>query len=272
MELAAGQLPLLWFSLPLVGAAAGLLGGLFGIGGGLVIIPALLLLIGQAYGHEALHLFKLASLMTSVVVAVPATLRQVHNRLVVRSLLLSILPLGCAGVLIGVALGSLFQAERTRLLAQLFGGFMIAVAASQYLPLQAAVPHVRATPCGGWWRVGAVVGFPAGVISGLLGVAGGVWAVPAQSTLLGVNLRNAIANSTAMIVMLATLAAGLQALVVSHSPALRVIDACWLALWLSPGALVGGWFGAHLMSKIPVAQLRIGFHAVMIITGLRLLI
>ncbi|MBW7903986.1 MAG: sulfite exporter TauE/SafE family protein [Phycisphaerae bacterium] len=259
--------------LPLVGALAGLLGGMFGIGGGLVMIPALLLILGPRYGPDSLHLYKLASLASSVVVSIPATMRQARARAIVAPMLRGIIPLGIAGVAAGVVLAGLFSKENTHWLARLFGVFMIAAVALQATMAPSANGdggRVSSCPTAArWLRFGLIVGLPAGVIAGLLGVAGGVWAVPAQSHIFGVRVRYAIANSTAMIIGVAGAAVGFQSLAVAGL-GLDPVDGLWLGLWLAPGAVVGGWWGAVLSHRLPVAWLRYLFYGVLVVTGLRL--
>lgn len=262
--------------LPTIGLCAGVLGGLFGVGGGLIMIPAMLLLLGEAFGPGSLHLFKLASLISSVVVSVPAALRQAQHGALVPRLLVGLLPLGVVGVAAGTALASLFQHEQTRNLERVFGGFLIAVALFNLVRARFRDDAIesRRSACPvprRWATYGSLVGLPAGLISGLLGIAGGVWAVPTLHDLLGMRLRAAIANSTAMIVGLAAAAALAQNVAVARMSDLDARDGWWLALWLAPGALVGGWCGAALSHRLPVPRLRDAFQVVLILAGLRLL-
>ncbi len=263
--------------LPLLGVAAGVFGGLFGVGGGLVMIPAMLLVFGSEFGPNSIHLYKLASLVSSVVVAVPATARQIRARALVPRMLVGIVPLGSIGVIVGVVLASYLSGERAHYLGRIFGAFMILVVAAQLLQRRwMASRESSLRPYGPvpsrWMLIGSVVGLPAGFISGVLGIAGGVWAVPAQNVLLAVGLRSAIANSTAMIVFLAAIASVVQSVAVSRMDGVAVVTGWYLALWLGPGALVGGWCGAALSHRIPVAVLRDAFYAIIVITGIRLLV
>lgn len=271
---AAGTGAATWLALPLVGLAGGMLGGMFGVGGGLVMIPAMLLLLGRDYGSDALHLFKLASLVSSVVVSIPAAVRQGRAGMIVPPILVAMIPLGIAGVIVGVGLASLFQREQTHVLARIFGAFMIAVAlAGLRMPAGTAdaAGSVRSSPSvRRRMTFGLMVGLPSGLIAGLLGVAGGVWAVPALNAGLGVRLRYAIANSTGLIVVLAAAAAAAQSIAVARMPALAVGEGWRLAFWLAPGALVGGWLGASLSLATPVRRLRAAFYALVAVMGARL--
>ena len=124
MMLAVAQLePMQIVLLPLVGLLCGVVGGLFGLGGGLVLIPVLLLMLGTTYGPGSLHVYKLAALLMSVVLSVPATVRQVRVRAVVPGILTGVVPFAICGAVAGVLLAGVFSHERSAVLARVFGGF-----------------------------------------------------------------------------------------------------------------------------------------------------
>jgi len=274
LALSGGQTSLL----VAIGALAGLLGGMLGIGGGLVMIPALLLLLGaDAFGVGSLHVYKQAALAAAVVLSIPAAIRHCRARAVNFRLLPAIVLCACGGALGGVWLGSLFAAETTHVLRRIFGGFMIvsvmvdmaqgrrrSLAEGSDIDADKPPPRPNSLACG------ALVGAPAGLISGLLGVGGGIWAVPAQHALFHIPLRNAIGASTAMIVALAPLAAWMQSVAVSRMPGLNVTDGWRLAAILAPGAAVGGWIGGRLTHVTPLASLKIVFQVLLVVAGLKL--
>lgn len=260
----------------LIGATAGLLGGLLGIGGGLVMIPAMLLILGDHFGPDSLHLYKLAAISTSIVLSIPAATRHGRAGAIVYRILPGILPAAAVGVIVGVVGASYFSGGHTHVLKQVFGGFLeLVVAFNVYQGWRNArggailcescpIPTRRRL-------IGAVVGLPSGLLAGLLGIGGGVWAVPSQHLMLGVRLRNAIANSSLMIVVVATITAATQSIAVARMPGLDFVDGWWLALWLAPGALIGGWCGADLTHRLPTRWLRHAFHALLAVTGVRLM-
>ncbi|MFQ5805300.1 MAG: sulfite exporter TauE/SafE family protein [Phycisphaerae bacterium] len=269
-------------TLLVIGGGAGVLGGLLGIGGGLVMIPAMVLLFDdfgdQVYGRNSLHLYKLAALATAAVLSIPAVRQHARAGAIVPAMLKGMIPFGLVGVVLGVGLGRLFADEYTAILRRAFGVFMLlSVVANvwQRRGRRRADSHGRdSCPSPNrWGRIGAVVGLPAGVIAGLLGVGGGIWAVPAQNYLLGVRLPNAIANSAGMIVGLAAGATVVQSLAIAHlhDAQVPVWQGFWLAVWLAPGAIIGGWFGAKLTHRLPAEWLRNVFHVLLILTGLRLI-
>jgi uncharacterized protein len=266
------------FELVLIGAAAGVLGGLLGIGGGIIMIPALTLIFADKFGPDSFHAYNLAAISTAFVLSIPAAIRYARAGVVVGPLLRSIIPLALLGIVAGVLVGAGMTGERTRLLKQIFGGcleFAVVVNLIEERLARTGEPHLFPT-CPTprrWAKIGFLVGLPSGFIAGLLGVGGGIWAVPSQTLLLGIRLRNAIATSMVMIVpvaLAASLAMTLKLARLPHDPPLHRV-AWGLTLCLAPGALVGGWCGASLMQRLPVRLLRYVFYVLLALTGLRLL-
>ncbi|MBN2448378.1 MAG: sulfite exporter TauE/SafE family protein [Phycisphaerae bacterium] len=263
-----------------IGLGAGLVGGMLGVGGGIVMIPAMWFVLGdQKFGPESFHLFKLGAIATSAVLSVPAIMRHRRAGAIVPSIARGMIPLALVGVLLGVALSSLFVREQTLLLRRIFGGFLELVAALNLYQSWAQAGDERSLRdhCPVGWRArvyGPLAGFPAGVIAGLLGIGGGVWAVPAQRMALGVRLRNAIANSAVVILPVSITTALMQSVAISRMTTLQ--DGAWpgflLAACLAPGAMLGAWRGAGLTHRLPVRQLRVAFQVLLAIAGLRLML
>lgn len=270
--------PLQVTELAAVGLAAGVLGGLLGVGGGLVMIPAMALLLGDAFGPGSFHLYKLAAITTSVVLSIPATLRHLRARAIISAMLRSTLPLAVIGVAVGVALSSspLFVVEQTRNLRRAFGVFLEIVVVIQVLM---QILTMRGDPAltdrcplpTRRWLHGLVVGLPTGLIAGFLGIGGGVWAVPAQAVLFGIRLRHAIANSSLMIIFVAGATVIVQSLALSRMPGLSPAAAWWLTLILAPTAIGGGWLGAGLTHRISTTWLRLVFNGLLALTGIQLM-
>lgn len=261
-----------------IGVLAGVAGGLFGVGGGIIMIPALELLFADAYGPDSFHAYNLASITTAMVLSIPASVRQFRARAVVRSILPALTPAALVGVFGGVALGMVLVGDLTPWLKRVFGGFLelvVAISVFQEWRARQGEPHLFHT-CPtrrrGTW-IALVAGAPAGVIAGLLGVGGGIWAVPAMTLVLGVRLRNAIATSTVLIVYVAAVTSATMSAALARVPAevSLVGKAWWIALWLAPGALLGGWLGAGWMHRLPVRWLRYAFLVLLAVTGVRLM-
>ena len=189
-----------------------------------------------------------------------------------------LLPLALVGVIGGVLVAGTLVGQHTHTLKQIFGGFLefvVVVSAFQEWRAARGEPHLcNACPLPTRRTlIGLLVGLPSGFIAGLLGVGGGIWAVPAQSLLLGIRIRNAIATSTVMIIAIAiatSIGMTIRLALRPNSPPLHHV-AWWIALWLAPGAIAGGWCGAGLTHRLPVRLLRYIFQALLAVTGLKLI-
>lgn len=264
-----------------VGLGAGLLGGALGVGGGVLMIPAMVILLGeQAYGPNTFHLYKLAAITTSIVLSIPAIVRHARARAIVPHVLPGLIGGAALGVIGGVALAATFVGGYADVLRRMFGGFLELVVLSSILQEWQQRRHgerVMNATCpvpGRWAYFGGVVGVPSGFIGGLLGVGGGVWAVPAQRLFFNYAIRPAIANSACMVAGVAlTTSVGLCIQIGAlHDPRLSPTAGLWLSLWLAPGAVLGGWLGATLTHRLPVRTLRYAFDGLLVLTGLRLLL
>lgn len=264
-----------WAALPAIGLVAGILGGLLGIGGGLVIIPALLLLLGQPFGAGSLHIFKIAALATAITLSIPAARQHLRARAVVTSMLPALESFGILGVIAGVLVAAQMSGQATRVLQNVFGAAMLLfVAAQVWLAARRRKFPIVGAACPSpkrWGKLGLLVGFPAGVVSGMLGIGGGAWAVPAQNLGLGIRLQTAIGNSTCMIVGVALSAAVSKSISVAQMADLRWIDGWVLAVFLTPGAVWGGSLGGKLTHRLPVQKVRTIFLVLMAVTSLRLI-
>ncbi|NBV20886.1 MAG: sulfite exporter TauE/SafE family protein [Proteobacteria bacterium] len=112
----------------------------------------------------------------------------------------------------------------------------------------------------------AVIGIIGGVTSGLFGVGGGVVMVPAMLFLLGsqvTDIKQAIGTSLAVIVPTAIVGSW------QHNTRGNVI---WPVVFtLIPTALIGGFAGAWLTTKIPADDLKKMFGGFLLLVGGKLL-
>jgi len=106
------------------------------------------------------------------------------------------------------------------------------------------------------------VGAVAGLLSGLLGVGGGIVLVPLLTGFLGFEQHRAHAHSLAAIVLIAISGATTFTLA-------GEIDVV-VGLSLGLGGVVGSNAGAHLMNRLSAVALRGVFGLIMIATGVRM--
>lgn len=108
------------------------------------------------------------------------------------------------------------------------------------------------------------VGVVAGVLSGLLGVGGGIVMVPGLVLLLGLSQHRAHATSLAAIVPIAVAGAA------TFGIGGRVNYA--LAGLVGVGAVLGAPLGVRLLARLPEAMLRLAFVAASLAAAVRLLV
>lgn len=107
-------------------------------------------------------------------------------------------------------------------------------------------------------------GFIAGILSGLLGVGGGIVLVPIMVACLG--LTQHIAHATSLAVIVPT------ALVGSVVYGFHGNNDFMLALTLAIGSVFGASLGAGWMPRIPAAQLKRLFGLLLLIVGIRMVL
>jgi uncharacterized membrane protein YfcA len=175
-------------TLPLlgIGVATGFLSGLLGVGGGFLIVPALLALAWQmpeAIGTSLLYV--------TVVGAVGAIHHGRKRNIDAKIVVWSALP-----AIAGAQAGAWLSERLPFWSLDLSFAILLLFAAGQL-----ASSHLE--PVTGTPSKGRIVGLGAmvGVLSGVLGVGGGVLLVPGQTRWLGIPLVRAIGNSLAIVIL-----------------------------------------------------------------------
>lgn len=255
-----------------IGAIGGFLGGLFGIGGGLVIIPLLTL----AHGSNP-HLYQAASLTAALLVAAGSIPRHIKARAIRWVFAYRTIPFSLATVGAGIAIGNALPDPLW--LERIFAVFLLYVAVAEVVrrfrpargPSRTGSAAERLS-----WGPAALVGGAMGTLSGVLGIGGGVIAVPLMRVVNNFNIRTTIATSAFLI--LPTVVAGaalkfatLQSVTTPSGDAITVSSAAWLAAALAPGAFLGSYAGASLVHRIPMQKLAIAFAAMCALLSIRMM-
>lgn len=107
-------------------------------------------------------------------------------------------------------------------------------------------------------------GFFIGIMSGLLGVGGGVFMVPIMVTYFGITQH--IAHATSLAVVIPT--AIVSAIIYGFHGQTDML----LSVQIIIGSIVGASIGARLMKKIPAAQLKRLFGLMLALVGLRMVL
>lgn len=234
--------------LAITGLVAGVLSGLMGIGGGFLLVPAL------AFAGWKMSAAVGMSLVFVTVMGVAGTISHISRG----NVDWPIVKAAAVPAVIGAQLGTLGSAGMPGwLLRAAFAAILLFAAQEMARPVGA--------PTNGEVTTAASIGLggTVGVLSGLLGIGGGVLLVPGQSRWMGVPLKRAIANSMALVVL--TGIAG----VASHL-ALGHFELA-AGAWLVTGGLVGVRLGLWLLRWVSPDGLRRWFAAFMVALALAML-
>lgn len=179
-----------FFPLIFLGIVAGTLSGLFGVGGGVIIVPALALALRMPQ-RLAAGTSVAAVLPTAAVGAITYGI-QGHVDWIAGALL-------AIGIIVGAQLGSHLLAKLPATLLQwLFLSFLVVVIVSLWF----LVPQRGDAIELGFIAVSGLVltGFITGVLSGVLGVGGGVIVVPVLMFFFGAS--DLVAKGTSLLMMI----------------------------------------------------------------------
>ena len=271
-------------ALILIGLFAGVVGGLLGVGGSIVMIPAMTEVLGPDQ-----HKYQAAAMIVNFFVVVPAVYQHRRAKAIDPSTVARLIPLAIVGVLVGVGISELpfFAGEGEAYLRMLFGLFLFLVAGwdlyrrSRRGEPDSAVPNgLLASATGGpikWaqktrqgrWLFAAAVAVPTGLVAGMLGVGGGILAVPLQRRFLRIPIRTAIANSATIIIATSFVGAIAKnyAFVVENDHTLATFR---LAAVLIPTAIIGSLAGSRLTHRLPLKILKTAFFVLLLFAGVRL--
>jgi uncharacterized protein len=244
----------------LLGFLTGLLSALFGIGGAIVSNPGL-----RALG--AAPLVAVGTTLPSILPgAVSGTLRYRRQGLIDWRLIAPAAAAGLLAVVGGSLLSHAVPGQGHLLL--LFIALLLAFTAWR-TAFTRGVEDDPSSPAGAvdnpaplnrqrW--VAAGIGLVAGLLSGLLGIGGGVIMVPAFSELLSLPLKSAIATSLVCVGIFGVPAA------ITHS---FLGDVDWrLAILLMIGVIPGAWVGAALTLRTAERRLRLAVGVFLAVVAL----
>lgn len=253
----------------IVGFAAGLLGGLLGIGGSVIMIPATAILLGWPF-----HLAQAVAMTVNPAVAVSATVKHQKNKNVSWGTTKYVLLISVVCICFAAWISNQIQSGWLELF---FGVFLIWVLwdqirsivgkkESEDLKSKSTIPRC------------SITGGVTGTTAGLLGIGGGLIQVPLLNRLCGLPLKIAIGTSSSIMFITAIFGATVKDLSLSQcvdengiSLDLDAFKAIIFAFWLVPGALVGGWIGAWLTSKLPVKMIRAVFGILVALASFKMI-
>lgn len=257
----------------IIGLCMGLLGGMLGIGGSVVMIPALTFVYG-----ENQHLYQAAAMICNFFVSASAMIAHRKADALVKKVLIWLVPIAMIGILGGVALSnsSLFEGSHSYLLARIFGLFLVYVVVYNSYRLYVSVhPNVEEKikpmpPQKTASFYSALCGAFTGLAAGLLGIGAGTVATPLQQVTLKLPIRKAMSNSAVTIVCISWLGAIYKNWTLSEH-GVEISESLKMAVFVIPGAIIGGLTGGHLMHVLPKNIVRAAFILVCIFAAFKLL-
>jgi uncharacterized membrane protein YfcA len=248
------------------GAAVAILGGLIGLGGAEFRLP-ILIAVFALYPHRAVRINLLVSFVV-LVVSAASRLSFVH------AVNLADQGVEIVGMLFGGIVAAWFGASllsripKTRTIG-VIAALLLAVAV--LLVVETMLTGVtwellsRASP----WRgpVAVIAGLFVGVISSLLGVAGGEFIIPILIFVFGADIRTA--GTASVLISLPVVLTG----VARHWSTGHYRSQTLLAFLVLPmciGSLVGATVGGYLAARAPTDAVRIALAAILAASSLKL--
>jgi hypothetical protein len=249
----------------LIGLFAGLLGGLAGLGGSGIMIPALAIVFhGREFDSQ--HLYQAAAMVVNVCVAIPAALRHRRAGMVRADLFRAMLPATAVAIVLGVLFSNLIDGK---MLEKCFAAFVVVVAVQTVWSAFNREPEVDEALARVTTVRGAVVGGVMGFFAGVLGVGGGIVAVPLARVLCRLPLKKCIAASSAVMGVTSAVGATIKiGTLPTHG--FSPLQGLTLALALAPTAMFGGYVGAGLTKALPLVWVRVVLSALLLATSAKM--
>ena len=257
-------------ALLITGVGVGFASGLLGVGGGFIMVPIQFWVL-NAMGVEPTTAIRIA-FGTNLAVVLPTAISGAigHSR---KDAVLwkAGVVLGLAG-LAGAFLGGFFAAHIPgHMLKTIFG--MVILAGGIRMSTEKP-PRVEREPVDNL-LVWIVWGFPLGIISGIIGIGGGVLIIPVMVLAMRFRIHQAVGTSTALMIftsiggILSYVLNGMQVTGLPPYSAgyINILQWVLLAGTSVPLAQVG----VKVAHKLPAQQLKYVFIAIMIYMGLKML-
>jgi len=245
------------WTLGLLGLFAGMLGAMLGIGGGIFIVPFLSLLL-----HLPIQIAIGCSLVTIVAGSMTAATTYIRDNVTNIKLGLLLESASIPGAIIGALAVTKISSS---VLSGLFGLLLLYCSFAmikQQIKLKQTVSQIKPALRYRFNKTGPAMAIStfAGILASLLGVGGGIINIPVMNILMGVPIKAAIATSSFIIMMTASVGA----LVFFQN---GLIDP-FVAASLIIGAYIGARIGARLMQKTRGDLLRSIFAGIMVIIAI----
>jgi uncharacterized membrane protein YfcA len=257
-------------ALLITGVGVGFASGLLGVGGCFIMVPVQFWAL-TSIGVDPTIAIRIA-FGTNLAVVFPTAISGAigHSR---RKAVLwkAGVVLGLAG-LVGAFFGGYFAAHIPGNILKI--GFGLAILAGGIRMLTAKPPKVEKEPIDNV-LIYILWGFPLGIVSGIIGIGGGVLMVPVMVLAMRFKMHQAVGTSTALMIFTSIggiLSYTINGLNVSGLPPYSVGYVNFLQWILLAGTSVSmAQVGVRVAHKLPAKQLKYVFIAVMIYMGLKMI-
>ncbi|SFL80618.1 hypothetical protein SAMN02910297_01799 [Methanobrevibacter olleyae] len=259
-----------FIGLVLIGIFAGFASGLLGVGGGFLMVPLQFFLFTSVGVDPSLAM--MVSLGTSLAIIIPtassgAYQHQKKNKSIVKPGI----RLAIFGILGGFCGGIIANISPSGILQIIFAGLLFIVALDMLFGYRN--DGEKALIDFNILNV-AIVGFLIGIISGLLGVGGGIFLIPTICILFGFSLIDAIGTSSVFIAftaiggLISYIYTGLGVNPIPYSVGyVSLINFVLIVMFSVPMAMVG----AKLAYKMPEKRLKQIFAIVLIYMAIKMI-
>lgn len=246
----------------LVGFVTGIVSAMFGIGGGVVAKPAI-------RGLGATPLETVGSTLPAVIPsALSGTIRYAREGLVSWPITARVAGLGAVFAVVGALVSEALPGDGRVLMiavAVVVGYTAARIALDQTEALASSIDdadhHRTSSGIVGSEVVAVangqalVIGAAAGIVSGMLGLGGGIVIVPALARWVGLPIKISVATSLACVGLIAIPGTVTHAILGNINWA--------FAIPLALGVIPGAWFGAHLTIRADERALRLAVGCVL---------
>lgn len=249
---------------------AGFASGLLGVGGGFLIVPLQLFLMESIDIDPRISM--LVALGTSLSIIIPTSLSSAyrHSKLS-KNIIKPGIKLGVFGIIGGIFGGQLAVILPTDILQFIFGIFLVLMAVYNFVTSNKAKNEAKIR-----FNIVnvAIVGIIIGILSGLLGVGGGVFLIVVLTGLLGFRMAESVGISSIYICL--TAIGGVSSYIFSGWGVntfpysigyVSIVNLLFIAIFSVPLA----YFGANISHKIPEKRLKQIFSIILIYMGLRMI-
>ena len=259
-----------YIGLALIGIFAGFASGLLGVGGGFLMVPLQFFLFTSVGVDPSLAM--MVSLGTSLAIIIPtASSGAYQHQKKNRSILKPAIRLAMFGIIGGFCGGLVANMVPTRILQVIFACLLFVVALDMLFGSRSDGEKALVD-----FNIlnASIVGFSIGIISGLLGVGGGVFLIPSLCILFGFSLIEAIGTSSVFIAF--TAIGGLVSYIytgwgVNPMPYslgyISLVNFVIIVLFSVPMATIG----AKLVYKMPEERLKQIFAIILIYMAIKMI-